>query len=225
MFEYSVVTPVYNETESLSPLFAQLKSQLDALHSPYEVIFVNDGSTDGSLQKLREFQKEFPERVRVIHLPQRQGQTYALKVGIGQAIGRIIITLDADLQNDPADIPKLLAKISEGYDLVCGWRKSRHDTPLKMALSKFGNVLQRIFTGMTIHDISCTLRAYKRECAKQLSLEWEGQHRFIPLILSKKGFKVSEIVSNHRVRQYGFSKYGHKRIFRVMTDFFRVQFN
>ena len=222
MLEYSVVIPVYNEIESLDTLFEELKTQMDTLQSPYDIIFVNDGSSDGSLEKLRDFQKEFPSLVRLIDLPTRQGQTYALRKGIQEASGRIVVTLDADLQNDPADIPRLLAKFTEGYDVVCGWRKSRRDLPLKISLSKLGNVAQRVFTGMRIHDISCTLRAYKRECVRQLTLDWEGQHRFIPLILSKKGFKVGEIVSNHRQRQFGFSKYSHKRIFRIVTDFFRV---
>lgn len=222
MPEYSVIIPVFNEIGSLDILFTEVKEQMDALGSSYEVVFVNDGSSDGSLAKLQDFKKRFPAVVRMMDLPQRKGQTHALKIGLQQAQGQVVITLDADLQNDPADIPRLLAKMGEGYDVVCGWRKARRDLPLKMALSKLGNILQRISTGMPIHDISCTLRAYKRECAQKLPLNWEGQHRFIPLILAKKGFKVGEIISHHRKRKYGFSKYSHKRIFKVITDFFKI---
>jgi len=136
--------------------------------------------------------------------------------------GNVAVTLDADLQNDPADIPKLLKKMEEGYDCVCGWRKSRQDTLLKAGLSKFGNIMQRLLTGMRIHDVSCTLRAYRKECVPDIALNWEGQHRFIPLSLSLQGYKIGEIVSNHRKRQFGSTKYSHKRIFRVVSDFFKI---
>lgn len=222
VLSFSIVIPVYNEEESLRPLFAEILSVMTPLNKNYEIVFVDDCSSDSSPEIMNEFQKQLPEVVKIIRLQNRSGQTYALRKGLDQSTGQIAVTLDADLQNDPADIPRLLEKVSEGYDCVCGWRKSRQDTPLKAGLSKFGNVLQRLFTGMSIHDVSCTLRAYKRHCVGKIALNWEGQHRFIPLSLSLQGYKVNEIVSNHRKRKYGVTKYSHKRIFRVMIDFFRV---
>lgn len=222
MKAYSIVIPVYNEEESLQSLFDEILSGLTDVHAPFEIVFINDCSSDRSPDILEQLKKEFPALVRVIHLKNRSGQTFALKQGINAADGDVIITLDADLQNDPADIPKLLKKMGEGFDVVCGWRKSRQDKFLKAMLSKTGNVLQRVMTGMCIHDISCTLRAYRKECAKNVPLEWEGQHRFIPLSLSLRGYKIGEIVANHRLRKYGYSKYSHKRIFKVVIDFFRV---
>ena len=222
MLEFSIVIPVYNEEESLDPLFTELKSQMDSLKRPYEIIFVDDCSADNSLTKMEGYQRKFPSLVQVIRLPQRSGQTYAMRQGLAALKGAVAITLDADLQNDPADIPKLLKKMQAGYDMVCGWRKDRMDLPLKKSLSKFGNVLQRSFSGLKIHDVSCTLRAFKRECIPYIALDWEGQHRFIPLSVSKKGYKVGEVVSHHRQRKFGYSKYSHKRIFKVVTDFFKV---
>ncbi len=222
MTEYSFVIPVYNEEESLPVLFQEIKKAMSPLGKSFEVIFVNDCSTDRSPIILAEFMRQEPRVVRVITLTQRSGQTYAMKQGVNAVQGKIAFTLDADLQNDPADVPRLLEKMKEGYDVVCGWRKSRMDKPLKMALSKFGNVLQRIFSGLKIHDVSCTLRAYKQECLKDIGLDWEGQHRFIPLILSKRGYKIGEIVSNHRVRKFGQTKYNHRRIFRVVAHFIKI---
>ncbi|HLF17652.1 MAG TPA: glycosyltransferase family 2 protein [Candidatus Omnitrophota bacterium] len=222
MVEYSIVIPVFNEEESLKELFGEILSAMTPLNQPYEVIFVDDASFDQTPIILEELKMNLPEVVQVVKLPQRSGQTYALRKGLGQVKGRFAVTLDADLQNDPADIPKLIDKLKEGYDCACGWRKARQDTPLKAGLSKFGNVLQRLFTGMKIHDVSCTLRAYRRECVGAIALNWEGQHRFMPLSLSLQGYKIGEIVSNHRQRKFGTTKYSHKRIFRVITDFFKV---
>ncbi len=222
--KYSLVIPVYNEEESINPLAEEIHRVMEDLQVDYEIVFVNDGSTDSSPQKLKELQRQKPDNIRVITLSQRRGQSYALRRGLDEACGDIIITLDADLQNDPADIPKLLAKMNEGYDVVCGWRRDRHDPGLKKRLSRLGNILQRLFTGLRIHDISCTLRAYRKECAQKIPLDWEGQHRFIPLVLAKQGYKIGEITAHHRRRTYGVSKYTHKRIFRVVYDFFRVMF-
>ena len=220
--KYSLVIPVYNEEESLEPLLGEILQAVAPLRRRYEVIFVDDCSSDRSPLILREFEERFPEAVRVIRLPKRSGQTFALRQGLDAVKGEIAVSLDADLQNDPADIPRLLTKIEEGNDCVCGWRKSRQDTPLKAGLSKLGNILQRLLTGLKIHDVSCTLRAYKRECLDKIALNWEGQHRFIPLGLSLQGHRVDEIVSHHRKRQFGVTKYSHLRIFRVVLDFFRV---
>jgi len=222
MPDSSVVVPVYNEAESLDPLFQEIKQAMDQLNRPYEIIFVDDCSSDTSLTKMEGYRQKFPRLVNIIKLPQRSGQTFAMRKGLAAVRGTVAITLDADLQNDPADIPKLLKKLEEGYDMACGWRKDRRDLPLKKSLSRFGNVLQRSFSGLKIHDVSCNLRAFKKECIPHIALDWEGQHRFIPLSVSKKGYKVGEIVSHHRQRQFGYSKYSHKRIFKVMTDFFKV---
>ena len=221
--KYSVVIPVYNEEESLKSLFSELVQALSPLKARYEIIFVDDASDDTSPQIMEDFRKEFPEVVVLVRLPERSGQTFAMRQGLDKVLGEVAFTLDADLQNDPADIPRLLEKMQEGnYDCVCGWRKSRNDKALKAILSKTGNLLQRMCTGLSVHDVSCTLRAYKQHCLPHVTLHWEGQHRFIPLCLSLQGYKVGEIVSNHRSRQYGVSKYSHKRIFRVITDFFRI---
>lgn len=222
ILDCSIVVPVYNEEESLRNLFGEILKVMTPMRNDYEVIFVDDCSSDASSKIINDFCDEFPEVAKNLPLTERSGQTYALKQGLESAIGKIVISLDADLQNDPGDIPRLLEKMKEGYDCVCGWRKSRQDTVLKAAMSKFGNVMQRLFTGMKIHDVSCTLRAYKKECVGKIALNWEGQHRFIPLSLSLQGYRVGEIVSNHRKRKYGYSKYNHRRVFRVVVDFFRV---
>jgi len=219
--KYSLIVPVYNEEESLEPLFTEVQHTMTSLGS-YEIIFIDDCSSDRSVHILRDFEKKYPDVIRILTLTERSGQTKALRQGLDIAGGDFVITLDADLQNDPADIPKLLMKMAEGYHCVCGWRKSRNDKLLKAILSKLGNFVQRLFTGLKIHDISCTLRAYKRECVEMIPLNWEGQHRFIPLSLSLQGFKIGEIVSNHRKRRFGESKYTHKRIFKVMVDFLNI---
>ncbi|MBF0385736.1 MAG: glycosyltransferase family 2 protein [Candidatus Omnitrophica bacterium] len=219
---YSVVIPVFNEQYSLGLLFCELLNVLTPLKVPYEIIFVNDCSDDQSGMTLDRFSREFPEAVKLVNLTQRSGQTEALRAGLQESCGKTIFTLDADLQNDPADIPKLIKELNKGFDCVCGWRKSRYDTKLKTLLSKLGNIMQRAITGLQIHDVSCTLRAYKRECLSSVPLNWPGQHRFIPLSLSLSGYKISEIESNHRKRRFGASKYSHKRIFKVIMDFFRI---
>lgn len=219
---YSLVIPVFNEEGSLPDLMRELLAVMPGLNAKYEIVFVNDGSTDGSACMLAEMSAQYPAFVRCIDLDDRRGQTNALRVGIERAVGECVITLDADLQNDPADIPLLLAKMNEGFDCVCGWRKKRKDKFLKAVLSKTGNILQRALTGLRTHDVSCTLRAYRREWAQRIPLNWEGQHRFIPLCLALQGARVGEIVSHHRQRSFGVSKYGHKRIFKVIADFFRI---
>ena len=220
--DYSIVIPLYNEVDSLKIILSEIKEAMKMCGGAYEVIFVNDGSTDGSGNLLNRWAREAPLIVKAIDLPQRQGQTQALRTGLAQAQGAIVITLDADLQNDPADIPRLILKMKKGYGCVCGWRKARQDTFLKAVFSKLGNILQRMFTGLTIHDVACTLRAYKASWAAKIPLNWEGQHRFIPLSLSLQGCRIGEIVAHHRERKFGYSKYSHKRIFKVVVDFFRI---
>jgi len=222
--EYSIVIPVYNGEGSIKPLIEEIVKTMTGIGKPFEILFVNDGSDDNSLAAIERLSAKYPQISPVVTLP-RSGQTYALRQGLDHANGNIIITMDADLQNDPADIPQMLKKMDENYDCVCGWRRSRQDTKLKAGLSKFGNICQRAVSGLRIHDISCTLRAYKRKCISKIALNWEGQHRFIPLSLSLQGFKVGEIESHHRRRRFGMTKYSHKRVFRVVLDFFRVMIN
>ncbi len=218
----SVVMPVYNEEDSLKDLFSELLHEFASDHRGYEIIFVNDGSTDASLTIMQEFKAQFPEAVRIIALNKRKGQSFAMKQGFDASKGEVIVSLDSDLQNNPADISKLLRKLNEGYDCVCGWRKLRRDTFLKSFLSKTGNWFQRLFTGLKVHDLSCTLRVYKRQCINQVNLKSEGLHRFIPLDLYLKGFKIGEVITEHRDRRHGISKYNHKRVFKVMKDFFQI---
>jgi glycosyltransferase involved in cell wall biosynthesis len=220
--EYSIVIPIHNEHDSLKPLLAEILQTMAPLSRCYEIVFVDDGSSDKSYQVLDEFVTNLLGIVRILRLTERSGQTAALKKGLQSARADIVITMDGDLQNDPADIPKMLAKMKEGFQCVCGWRKSRQDTLLKALLSKLGNILQRMFTKLTIHDLSCTLRVYTKGCARQIPLEWEGQHRFIPLCLAFQGCRVGEVESNHRKRQFGKSKYNHIRIIQVIRDFFKV---
>jgi glycosyltransferase involved in cell wall biosynthesis len=222
---YSIVIPVYNEENSLRPLVEELASAMEDLQEKYEIIFVNDGSSDESLSVLEALKKEFPQRMEIINLSSHQGQTSAMREGLRGVKGAVAITLDADLQNNPADIPKLLAKIALGYDVVCGWRKDRQDPALKVVLSQLANFSQQLVTGLKVHDVACTLRAYRRECLTKILLEREGQHRFIPLVLSRQGFRVGEIIVHHRPRKYGISKYRHDRAFKVVADFVRILFH
>ena len=223
MTAYSVVIPVYNEEESLPVLFQELFAVMTEMGKPFEILFVNDGSSDRSAEVIDGFVVEHPQDVRVIHLNQRNGQTFALKQGLDAAKGEVVVTLDADLQNDPADIPQLIAKLEdENLDVVCGWRRARKDRLLKAVFSKFGNFLEQMLTGLTVHDVSCTLRVYKRSCIDKIALNREGMHRFIPLSLVLQGCRAGEIESNHRLRKFGRSKYGHQRILKVVIDFFRL---
>ena len=219
----SVILPVYNEEGSLKPLYEEMKDVFQRFDHLYEIIFVNDGSTDNTPQILESFHKADPAHVRIITQTQRQGQTQALKSGFGQAQGEYVFTLDADLQNDPQEIGFMLKILKDrDLDCICGWRQARRDTFLKAKLSKLGNILQRLLTGLRVHDVSCTLRGYHRRVLDKIPLNWEGQHRFIPLSLALQKAKIDEVITNHRPRVFGESKYHHKRIFRVMIDFFRV---
>ena len=222
MPEYSVVIPVFNEEDSLEILFTEITTQMRLLGSSFELIFVDDCSFDHSFSIMENFKSGSPVPVHVVRLNKRSGQTCALKNGLERATGNVIITLDADLQNDPVDIPRLISRLKEGYDMVCGWRKSREDKPLKKYLSKLGNIFQRRISGLKIHDVSCTLRACYRHCLPSIDLEWEGQHRFIPLSLFLKGYKITEVLTHHHRRKFGYSKYGHQRIGKVIIDFLRI---
>ena len=219
----SVVIPVYNEEENIEKLYKELKEVLENLKLDYEIIFVNDGSTDRTPQILDELAKKDP-KVKVIHFRKNYGQTAAMYAGFQYAEGDVVITMDGDLQNDPRDIPKLLEKIEEGYDIVSGWRKNRKDPFLSRILpSKIANWIISKVTGVHLHDYGCTLKAYRKEVAKNFRL-YGDMHRFLPAVAKSFGAKVTEVVVNHRPRLYGKSKYGIGRTIRVILDIFLVKF-
>ncbi|MDP1809412.1 MAG: glycosyltransferase family 2 protein [Actinomycetota bacterium] len=221
--DLSLVIPVYNETESLDALFAELKSTLGALAYTWEIVFIDDGSFDGSFEKLLQIQADCPQ-VGVVQFRRNFGQTAALSAGFDFAHGNIIITMDADLQNDPADIAVLLAKLDEGYDIVSGWRHARQDSWLNRKLpSKIANWLISRLTKVALHDYGCTLKAYRREVVKNLNLYGE-LHRFIPALANERGARVTEVKVNHRRRQFGRSKYTLSRTSRVLLDLANVKF-
>jgi glycosyltransferase involved in cell wall biosynthesis len=219
----SVVIPVMNEQESLGPLYSRLRSVLDGLCGGYELIFVDDGSTDGSFEALRRLH-EADGRVRVIRFSRNFGQTAAFSAGFAEAEADVIVTLDADLQNDPADIPRLLDKMAQGYDLVSGWRVKRRDSLLTRRLpSRAANWLIRRVTGVQLHDYGCSLKAYRSELVKQIRLYGE-LHRFIPALASRMDARIAEVPVSHYPRIYGRSKYNMSRTFRVIPDVLAVKF-
>ncbi len=221
----SVVIPVYNEVENVPILYEKLKRVLEELPQDYEIIFVDDGSTDGTRDKLREIAKK-DEKVKVIEFSRNFGQTAAMAAGMDYATGDVIVTMDGDLQNDPEDIPRLLEKIEEGYDVVSGWRKNRKDAAISRKLpSKIANWLIGKLTGVEIHDYGCTLKAYRSSVIKRVRLYGE-LHRFIPALASTvtSTDKIVEIPVKHHPRIYGKSKYGISRTFKVISDLFFIWF-
>ncbi len=219
----SVVIPAYNEEENLPVLYERLKAVLDKLEGDYEILFVDDGSTDGSFEVLRDLARR-DGKVRVIRFRRNYGQTAAMYAGFEHATGDVIVTMDADLQNDPEDIPRLLRKLEEGYDIVSGWRKDRKDPFLSRRLpSKIANWIISKVTGVELHDYGCTLKAYRSEIAKRYRL-YGDMHRFLPALARRFGAKVTEIPVRHHPRLYGRSKYGIGRTVRVILDIFLVKF-
>ncbi len=220
----SVVIPVYNEEDNVRPLYDKLKKVLESLETEYEIIFVNDGSTDKTQERLEEICRN-DKRVKVIEFLRNFGQTPAMVAGIDHADGDVIITMDGDLQNDPEDIPNLLEKLSEGYDVVSGWRKERKDSITRVIPSKIANWLIGKITGVKIHDYGCTLKAYRSFALKNVNLYGE-LHRFIPAILSTiiPPTKIAEIPVKHHPRIYGKSKYGFSRTLKVLVDLVLVWF-
>ncbi len=219
----SLIIPLYNEEENIQPLMSRLKEFFDENDYTYEIIFVNDGSSDTTAQLLDE-QAESNDCYKVIHLRRNFGQTAAIMAGIDHAGGDILVTMDGDLQNDPADIPLLIAKIEEGYSLCSGWRKDRKDNPLTRTLpSRIANMLISKISGVHLNDYGCTLKAYKREIIKEVKLYGE-MHRFIPIYAYWYGAQVAEIPVHHHPRKYGTSKYGLGRIFKVILDLMVVKF-
>ena len=221
--DLSIVIPSLNERDSLQPLHTQLTVVLSKLDRTYEIIWVDDGSTDGSFAILKGLHERH-ERVRVIRLRRNFGQTAAFSAGFDFARGDVIITMDGDLQNDPADIPKLLEKIDEGYDIVSGWRTHRQHPFLTRRLpSRIVNFLISKVTGVELHDYGCSLKAYRRDVVKNVRLYGE-LHRFIPALASWMGIHVTEVPVNHAPRRFGRSKYGLRRAVKVILDLFTVKF-
>ncbi|MBP8910376.1 MAG: glycosyltransferase family 2 protein [Phycisphaerae bacterium] len=220
--QISVVAPLLDEQDNLPALYAQITGALAGRYE-YELIFIDDGSTDRSFEILKGFQAADP-RVRVIRFRRNFGQTAALSAGFKYARGDVVVALDADLQNDPADIPRLVAKLDEGYDVVSGWRKVRHDDALTRRLpSRLANGLISSITGVHLHDYGCTLKAYRREILAEMRLYGE-MHRFIPALASWSGARITECVVNHRPRTAGKAKYGLARTLKVILDLITVKF-
>jgi len=221
--ELSIVIPVLNEEENLKELHSRLTDSLSKLGLRYEIIIVDDGSTDGSLEVLREIVL-LDKALKVISFRRNFGQTAAMSAGFDHARGDIIITMDADLQNDPADIPRLYEKLNEGYDVVSGWRRKRKDAFILRRLpSIIANRLIVLMTGVKLHDFGCSLKAYRREVAKHIRLYGE-MHRFIPALAHWIGAKITEIEVQHHPRVRGKSKYGISRTIRVILDLLTVKF-
>ena len=221
--DVSVVLPVYNEVDNLVPLHAELTGALAALGRSYEIIYIDDGSRDTSFEVLRRIREKDP-RVRLVRFRRNFGQTAAMAAGLERTTGDIVITLDSDLQNDPRDIGRLIARLEEGYDLVSGWRQDRKDDFFSRRIpSLTANWIIRAITGVHVHDYGCMLKAYRGDMARELRLYGE-MHRFIPAIAADLGARVDEIVVNHRPRVAGTSKYGISRVVRVVLDLLTVKF-
>ncbi len=218
----SVVVPVYNEYENIPLLYDEVVKALADIDS-WELILVNDGSKDNSLEALKELAVKDTEHVKVIGLRRNFGQTAAIAAGIDHASGEIIVLMDADLQNDPSDIPAMLDKLNEGYDLVSGWRKDRQDNLLRTFPSKIANRLICKVTGVHLHDYGCTLKAYRREVIKGFRLYGE-MHRFIPAYADSFGARIVEMPVKHHPRIHGKAKYGLERTMKVLLDLFTVKF-
>lgn len=221
--ELSVVVPIYNEFESLQPLLEAIANGVAPLYTPYEIVCIDDGSTDGTTALLKQ-QAEERSDLRAIILRRNYGQTAAMSAGFKHAQGKIIVTMDGDLQNDPADIPMILEKLEEGYDLVSGWRKKRQDDAVTRLLpSKIANWLIAKVTGVNLHDYGCSLKAYRSEVVADMNLYGE-LHRFLPALAYIEGARITELPVRHHARQFGQSKYGLGRTFRVLMDLFTIFF-
>ncbi len=220
----SIIVPVYNEGENIVLLYKAVEKSVTTMGIPWELILVDDGSQDNSLEKIKGIVKEHPKHVSAVVLRRNFGQTAAIAAGIDHSEGEIIILLDADLQNDPADIPIMVEKLAEGYDLVSGWRFHRQDKFLTRTLpSRIANSLISAVTGVKLHDYGCTLKAYRREVLTGFRLYGE-MHRFIPVYANSVGAKIVEIKVQHHARKFGKEKYGLERIFKVILDLFTVKF-
>ncbi len=218
----SVVIPLYNEEGSLKDLHQQLRSTLARMNVRYELLFVDDGSTDRSFQVLRDL-KRFDHHVKIIRFRRNYGKSAALSVGFEKAQGDTVITMDADLQDDPAEIPALSKRLNEGFDLISGWKKVRRDPITKTIPSRFFNFITSIMTGIRLHDFNCGLKAYRKEVVKTVKVYGE-LHRYVPVLAHWEGFRIGEMVVQHRPRRYGKTKFGMGRFWKGFLDLVTVLF-
>ena len=218
----SVVVPVHNEERSVALLLDELDSALEPLGTPWEAVFVDDGSTDGSYAALTRLHSA-RDNVTVVRLRRNFGKAAALAAGFGQARGDVIVTIDGDLQDDPAEIPRLLVKLEEGYDLVSGWKSRRRDPLRRRVLSRLFNAVAGWVSGVPLHDINCGLKAYRADVVRGLRLYGE-LHRFIPVLAHHRGYRIAELPVNHRPREHGRSRYGLERYLRGFLDLLTVSF-
>jgi len=217
--EYSVIVPIYNEQGNIAQLDKEIKAIMHKLSKDYEIIYINDGSKDNTLEELKKLHK-----VKIIDLNKNYGQATALNAGFREAEGDLIITMDGDLQNDPADIPRLLEKLhKEDLDVVAGWRKKRKDKSGIRILTRIGRLIRRVLIKDSVHDTGCTLRVYRKKAAKSLDLHGE-MHRYILALLRWKGFKIGEVIVNHRKRISGKTKYGYDKAFKGFIDLLYIWF-
>ncbi len=215
----SVIIPAYNEEQNVGPLYKAVKRVLSK--KPHEIIFVDDGSTDGTFEVLKKIHAQ-DKSLKIVKFRRNFGQTAGLMAGINAAKGDIVVTMDADLQNDPEDIPRMIEKL-DTYDVVLGWRYERHDTFFKRNFSKFGRLIRRVILGDKMHDSGCALRVCKKEALKGIELYGE-MHRYLHLLVAHKGFKVGELRVRHHSRKYGKTKYNSKRLIKGLLDLLFVKF-
>ena len=218
----SLIIPLLNEEESILPLINEIRKALKPINKPYEVIFIDDGSTDSSLKNIKEAGKT-DNRIKFISFRKNYGKSAALQVGFKAATGDAIITMDADLQDDPHEIPGLLKKLDEGFDLCSGWKKERFDPIIKKYSSRFFNFVTRMMSGIKIHDFNCGLKAYRREVVQNIHVYGE-LHRYVPVLAKWQGFTVTEIPVKHHPRRYGKTKFGISRFFKGFIDLITVSF-
>lgn len=220
--DLSIVIPLLNEEESLRPLFQKIDAAVGKLGLSYEVVFIDDGSTDGSMEVLKELHEKH-DVVKIIQFRRNFGKAAAYSAAFSRVRGKYVVTMDADLQDDPAEIEHLIAKIEEGYDLVSGWKKKRHDPLGKTVPSKFFNWVTGYVSGIDIHDFNCGLKIYRREVTQDVKIYGE-LHRYIPVLAGLEGYRVSEIPVQHHARQFGTTKYGWSRLFKGFLDLLTVMY-
>lgn len=219
----SIVVPLFNEEESILPLSNEIKKALKTVNTAYEVVFVDDGSRDNSLKIIKDLCRQ-DKRFRYVSFRKNYGKSAAIQIGFKNATGEVVITMDADLQDDPNEIANLLKKLEEGYDLVSGWKKKRHDPFIKKISSRFFNFITRMMTGINIHDFNCGLKAYRKEVTENIKVYGE-LHRYMPVLARWEGFTISEIVVQHHPRRYGKTKFGISRFFKGFIDLITVLFS
>lgn len=218
----SVIIPLFNEEESLNPLTNEIRKALKPINISYEIIFIDDGSTDNSLKLIKEICRT-DKRFKFFSFRKNYGKSAAIQIGFKNATGDAIVTMDADLQDDPNEVPNLIKKLEEGYDLVSGWKKVRHDPFIKKISSRFFNFVTRIISGIEIHDFNCGLKAYRKEVTENIKVYGE-LHRYVPLLADWQGFKVTELPVKHHPRRYGVTKFGISRFFKGFIDLITVTF-